>query len=133
MRQFIGVLLQLRVYPKPTVALLNGDALAGGALLATACDFRVSGPDVSIGMTDLTRDVLIPYESLRILREVIGNQRAREVALLGRRFPAADARKMGWLDEVVEVERLDEAARLAGGRIDGDPADSHAPAQTGAA
>lgn len=123
MRQFIGVLLQLRVYPKPTIALLNGHALAGGCLLASACDFRMARPEIRIGMTELTRDVLIPYESLRILREVLGNQKAREVALLGSQFEALKALGVGWVDEVVDGEHLGEAVeRLAGQLAETKPA-----------
>ncbi len=112
-RQLAAVLLALRRCPKPTVAAVQGPAFGGGVGLATACDIAVGGeeaqfrlPEVSLGIVPA---VISPY-----VIEAIGLRQARRYFLSGEAIPAARARELGLLHEVVDSARLGaEALRIA--------------------
>jgi enoyl-CoA hydratase/carnithine racemase len=69
-------------YPGPTVAAINGAAIAGGCVLACACDRRLIGPEAQIGATEVRVGVAFPVAALEVMRYACGD-RAEEVALGG--------------------------------------------------
>ena len=104
----------LFAFPRPVVAALNGHAIAGGCILACACDLRLlaRGGDKPgrIGVPELRVGVPFPAVALEILRFAVPRQHLQELAYVGRTFDADDALARGLVDELVEPERLQERA-----------------------
>ncbi|MGH7935316.1 MAG: enoyl-CoA hydratase/isomerase family protein [Candidatus Binataceae bacterium] len=96
--------------PVPTIAAINGSALAGGCELALHCDLRVAGDDARIGMTVARVGLLVPYDFIRKLIEAIGSANTAQILYTGEPVDAQRALAMGMVHEVVPAARLDEAA-----------------------
>jgi methylglutaconyl-CoA hydratase len=108
-------------FPRPTIAAVNGAAIAGGTGLATMCDFTLAVPEAKFGYTEV-RIGFVPAIVSSILVWQVGHKIARDLLLTGRLFDAAEAHRYGLVNEVVEPERLMEKAReLAAQIIENSP------------
>jgi methylglutaconyl-CoA hydratase len=108
-------------FPRPTIAAVNGAAIAGGTGLATMCDFTLAVPEAKFGYTEV-RIGFVPAIVSSILVWQVGHKIARDLLLTGRLFDASEARRLGLVNEVVPPERLRERAReLAGQLLDNSP------------
>jgi enoyl-CoA hydratase/carnithine racemase len=94
-----GALEALFRFPKPTVAAVNGAAIAGGCIVACACDRRVMAEGARIGASELTVGVPFPVAALEILRHACGS-RTEDVVTGGRLLDASQALQMGLVHEV---------------------------------
>ena len=92
-------------FPKPTVAAVNGAAIAGGTGLATLCDITVASTEAKFGYTEVRIGFIPAIVSSFLVRQV-GEKQARELLLTGRIFDAAEAYRIGLINEVVEPARL---------------------------
>ena len=93
---------------KPTVAMVDGHALAGGAILMLACDFRVASLGAfKIGVTETALGLPLPNGAFQIARFAIPPQSARAVLLAADSFDPERARDLGVVDEVVPQEALE--------------------------
>ena len=102
-----GLLDGLRTFSKPLVAAVNGHAIAGGAVIACACDYRVMARgDGKIGLPELQVGVPFFSVALEIMRGVIPARYQREVLLLGKSFNPEDARERGLVDDIVDSDDL---------------------------
>jgi enoyl-CoA hydratase/carnithine racemase len=101
---------RLEQFPVPTIAAVQGAALAGGCELALHCDLRVAAEDARIGMTVARVGLLVPYDFIRKLIEVIGSANTAQILYTGEPVTAERALQMGMLHEVVPNEKLDSAA-----------------------
>jgi crotonobetainyl-CoA hydratase len=97
-------------FPVPTIAAVQGAALAGGCELALHCDLRVAAQDARIGMTVARVGLLVPYDFIRKLIEVIGSANTAQILYTGEPVTAERALQMGMVHEVVPNEKLDSAA-----------------------
>jgi methylglutaconyl-CoA hydratase len=97
-------------FPKPTIAAVNGAALAGGTGLATLCDFTLAVPDAKFGYTEVKIGFIPAIVSSFLLRQ-LGEKQARDLLLTGRIVDAEDAQRLGLVNEVVEPEKLMQHAR----------------------
>ncbi|WP_410659994.1 enoyl-CoA hydratase/isomerase family protein [Amycolatopsis sp. lyj-112] len=90
-------------FPGPVIAALNGHAIAGGAVLAAACDRRIlsSGPS-RIGITELLVGVPFPLAALEVLRSGFGADVVAELAFLGETHLPDDALRLGLVNEVTD-------------------------------
>jgi methylglutaconyl-CoA hydratase len=86
--------------PKPVVAALNGVALAGGLELALACDLRVSVPGAQLGLPETSIGIIPGAGGTQRLARVVGEGRAKEMILLGRRLGAEEALAWGLVNRV---------------------------------
>jgi methylglutaconyl-CoA hydratase len=110
----IAVLLR-RLYdlPLPTIAAVNGHAIAGGMGLATVCDFTLAVPEAKFGYTE-ARIGFIPAIVSTFLTLQVGEKLARDLLLTARLITAEEAQQMGLVNEVVRDSGLMErAVRLA--------------------
>jgi methylglutaconyl-CoA hydratase len=107
-----------RVYefPKPTIAAVNGAAIAGGTGIATMCDLTLAVPEAKFGYTEV-RIGFVPAIVSSILVWQVGHKIARDLLMTGRLFDAAEAHRYGLVNEVVEPERLMARARELAGMI----------------
>lgn len=97
-------------FPKPTIAAVNGAAMAGGAGIATMCDFTLALAESTFGYTEV-RIGFIPAIVSSILVWQVGHKIARDLLLTGRVFEAAEAQSLGLVNEVVSPKRLLPRAR----------------------
>jgi len=107
-RQAASMFLALDTIPVPVIGRVQGAALGGGAGLAAACDVVVAAEDAVFGFTEVVLGILPAMISPYVVGK-IGLSAARELCLSGARFPAARAREIGLVHEVVTADRLDLA------------------------
>ena len=109
-------------FPKPTIAAVNGPAIAGGTGLATLCDFTLASPEAKFGYTEV-RIGFVPAIVSSFLIANVGEKRARELLLTGRLFGAEEALKLGLVNEIVPPEKLlPRAYELAKQLMENSPA-----------
>lgn len=109
-------------FPKPTIAAVNGAAIAGGCGLATLCDFTLAVPEAKFGYTEVRIGFLPAIVSTFLLRQ-IGEKHARDLLLTGRIITAEEAHRFGMVNEIVPAEKLlDRARELATQLVENSPA-----------
>lgn len=124
MRGFIAegqkVFNRLAALKVPSVAAIHGACAGGGYEITLACDYRIASDDpaTKIGLPETTLGLVPAWGGATRLPRLIGPEKAAEVILKGKLHGAAEALKLGLVDEVVAKEQLLEAARkkLAGGK-----------------
>jgi methylglutaconyl-CoA hydratase len=92
--------------PKPTIAVVQGAAIAGGTGLATMCDFTLAAPGAKFGYTEV-RIGFVPAVVSAFLVLQIGEKQARDLLLTGRLFTSEEALRLGLVNEVVEAHALE--------------------------
>lgn len=97
--------LTLYELPVPTIAAVHGAAIAGGTGLAMICDFTLATPSAKFGFTEV-RIGFVPALVSAFLALQIGDKRSRDLLLTGRLFDAAEAWRLGLVNEVVPPEHL---------------------------
>lgn len=103
-----AAVLALFEHPKPTVAAVNGHALAGGCVLTAAADVALMSGG-TIGLTELTAGVPFPVVPLEIMRHAVG-PKVSSLVLTAKTLKPAAAVAIGLVDEVVPPEQLLPAA-----------------------
>jgi enoyl-CoA hydratase/carnithine racemase len=96
---------------KPTVAAINGVATGAGTQLALACDVRLMAASARFVYREGRLGIIPSHGGVTRLVKLIGLARARDVLLGGEEVSAAEAQRLGLVTEVVEDERLLDAAR----------------------
>jgi methylglutaconyl-CoA hydratase len=109
-------------FPRPTIAAVNGAAIAGGCGLATLCDFTLAVPEAKFGYTEVRIGFVPAIVSTFLLRQ-IGEKQARDLLLTGKIIAADEAQRIGLINEIVPAEGLIERAReLASQLMENSPA-----------
>jgi methylglutaconyl-CoA hydratase len=105
------VLLALDTLPKPTMAVIHGGAVGGGAAFAACCDVALATeaaffaiPEVRVGMP--------PHGVMPFLIRAMGPRSFRRYGLSGERFSAADALRTGLVHQICDTATVDETVRL---------------------
>jgi enoyl-CoA hydratase/carnithine racemase len=98
--------------PKPIVAALNGHTIAGGCMLATACDLRlmVTGK-ARISLNEITFGAPVFAGCLEMLRYCVGSRNAQSIVYSGAMYSAEQALQLGLVDRVSSEDDLAEDAR----------------------
>jgi methylglutaconyl-CoA hydratase len=86
--------------PKPVVAAINGAALGGGLELALCCDLRVAGAHAQLGLPETSLGIIPAAGGTQRLPRMVGEARAKEMILLGRRLTADEALAWGLIHRV---------------------------------
>ncbi|HYX53391.1 MAG TPA: enoyl-CoA hydratase-related protein [Candidatus Limnocylindrales bacterium] len=100
-----GLFRALYDFPKPTIAAVNGAAIAGGTGLATLCDFTLAVPEAKFGYTEVKIGFVPGIVSSYLIANV-GEKRARELLLTGRIFGAEEAQRLGLVNEIIAPDQL---------------------------
>ena len=109
--------------PKPTVAAVTGYALGSGLTLALAADWRISGDNVKVGVTEILAGLIPGGGGLARLVRVVGTGRAKELVYSGRFVDAEEAAALGLVDALVAPDGVyDAAAAWAQRFVDTPPA-----------
>lgn len=120
--QDLGTLLVLmRRHPKPIIAAVHGHALAGGAGLATACDLVLAREDAVFGYPEVHLG-FVPAMVMALLRRVVGEKLAFELAVRGERLGAEEAAQLGLVNRVLPAKGWDEAIAEYAGSLAGESA-----------
>ncbi|WP_437483545.1 enoyl-CoA hydratase-related protein [Sorangium sp. So ce1014] len=96
-RTELGVLARS---PKPVIAAINGVAFGGGLELALLCDLRVAAPHVELALPETSLGIIPGAGGTQRLPRVVGEARAKEMILLGRKLTAAEALAWGLVNRV---------------------------------
>ena len=100
----------LVTFPKPTIAVVQGPAVAGGAGLATACDFVIAAADVYFAYPEVNI-AAAPSMVMQILLRRVPWRVGTAWCMLGRKVPAGEAKDYGLINEVVPSDQLEEVGR----------------------
>lgn len=112
-RELMRLFHRVYTFPKPTIAAINGPAVAGGAGLATACDLAIISEQAQLGYTEVKIGFVAALVGVILVRNV-GEKHAKELLLTGKLITAQEAYRMGLVNRVVPPEQvLDEALALA--------------------
>jgi 3,2-trans-enoyl-CoA isomerase len=116
--KFTNLYTYLFTYPKPLVAALNGHAIAGGCMLALACDYRimVSGK-AKISLNEITFGSSVFAGSIAMLKFLVGGKNAQAVLYDGTMYSAQAASHLGLIDQVSSDEKLVRDAREVARRL----------------
>jgi enoyl-CoA hydratase len=96
-----SVATSLAGLPMPTIAAIEGNALGGGLELALCCDIRIASERARLGLPEVRLAVTPGAGGTQRLPRIVGSARARELILTGRVVSAAEAERIGLVNEVV--------------------------------
>src|SRR5215470_6398467 len=95
--------------PKPTIAMINGHAIAGGLVMALACDYRLAlEGDYRIGLNEIAIGASFPKAAFEIVRLRLTHARGSELLLGAALYPAGQALRLGVADELFPADKLQE-------------------------
>ena len=118
---------ELLAFPKPTVALMQGHAIAGGLVLVLACDYRLGADaDYKIGLNELAIGAAYPRVALEIVRLRLTHARASELLLGAAIYPASQATRLGVVDELLPAETCQATALRRAARLGAFPREPYA-------
>lgn len=98
----------IRNSPRPVIAAVNGFAVGGGNELVVACDLAIAADTAIFGQTGVSIGSAPVLGGTNFLSMSIGEKRAKEVAFMCRRYKAAEALDLGWINTVVAPEQLED-------------------------
>jgi enoyl-CoA hydratase len=120
--EFNALILDLFSYQGPTAAVLGGHAVAGGCLLAHACDLRVMATGKArVGLSELNLGVPVPGDSLRMLRARLSSAAVDHLVFRGDGFTAERAREFGIIHRTAPPDDVVTATQIELGKLAGRP------------
>lgn len=109
--EFFANLRTLARSPIPIAVAITGHSPAGGAVLTLFCDHRVMAEgDFKIGLNEVQVGLTLSEAIYGPLRRLVGARQAERLAVAGALIPAAEARVLGWVDQLAPVEEVVERA-----------------------
>jgi enoyl-CoA hydratase len=122
-----GLLHTVLTFPKPVIAAINGHAIAGGCILAAACDHRVmTEGNGRIGIPELAVGVPFPALPLQIMVARVADGALRDLVFSGRTVQIDEARTLGLIDEKCPSGMLLDRAHEVAGKLMAIPAGAFA-------
>lgn len=101
----------LYCFPRPTIAAINGHAIAGGMVLALCCDYRIARTDnCRLGLAEVRVGVPYPLAAIEAAAAELPRQAGRNMILFRRDIDATTALEWGVVDQLMPAEDLMEAA-----------------------
>lgn len=101
----------LRSCPKPTLAMIRGYCIGGGAALALNCDIRIAADDSRFSVPAAKLGLGYRFAGIKRLAEIVGPSFAAEIFYTGRQFSSAEALQMGLINRLVSVADLESYTR----------------------
>ena len=109
-RSFLNELTEvwsfIRMFPKPTIAAINGVVVGAGFELTLVCDFRLSAKTARLGSAEVRINQPMTDASTYLLPRLIGEAKAKEISMTGDILDAEEAGRIGLVNTVVEAEAL---------------------------
>ncbi len=101
-------------FPKPVIAAINGFALGGGCEIAMACDIRLASEKAKFGQPEVNLGIIPGYGGTQRLPRLVGRGKAMQLILTGAIIDAAEAYRIGLVEEVYAPDQLmDKAFEMA--------------------
>jgi 2-ketocyclohexanecarboxyl-CoA hydrolase len=97
----------IRRSPRPVIAAVNGVAVGGGNELVVACDFAIAAESATLGQVGPRVGSAPVIGGTNMLSMSVGEKRGKEISMLCRRYTAAEAHEMGWVNAVAPDEELE--------------------------
>jgi enoyl-CoA hydratase len=113
---------RLASFPAPVIAALNGHALGGGAEVAVAADIRLAADDIKIGFNQVALEIMPAWGGAERLAALVGKSRAMLLAGTGIVLDAADAERIGLIDQVLPRSTFEQDWRRVARALSGRPA-----------
>ena len=115
--KFNNLVKQIFMYPKPVVSSINGHCIAGGCVLAMACDFRImNDQQAKISINEINFGSTLFSSAVEILKYSTGERNAERIILSGEMYNAENALKNGMVDSICSKEQLtDRSLEIARG------------------
>jgi enoyl-CoA hydratase/carnithine racemase len=107
----VEVLQRIERSKLPTIAMVHGDAIAGGCELALHCDLRVMADGARIGMPLARIGLIVPFKLGQKLVEIIGPAHTRHLMFTGRPIDARRAHEIGMVHQVVPAAEIEAATQ----------------------
>jgi 2-ketocyclohexanecarboxyl-CoA hydrolase len=98
---------EIRRSPRPVIAAVNGVAVGGGNELVVACDFAIAAESATLGQVGPRVGSAPVIGGTNFLSMSVGEKRGKEVSMLCRRYTAAQAYEMGWVNAVAPDAELE--------------------------
>ncbi len=122
MSGFSDAMRHLLTMPIPTIAAINGHAIAGGAVMALMCDYRImTDGDALIGLNEAQLGIGLPAIVIEPLRARVPSRSWAPIALAGELFEPAEALALGLVDDVTEADDLLDLAVVRAAELAGSP------------
>ena len=106
----ISVFRKLERMRQPTVAMIQGDALAGGCELALHCDLRVASEAARFSIPVARLGFILPFAFAQKLVEIVGPALARQILFTGQPIAAKRAYEIGMIHQFVAADELESAS-----------------------
>jgi len=110
---FHALLAQIEDAGKPVVMAIHGTALGGGLEVAMAGHFRLAAPSAQMGQPEVNLGLIPGAEGTQRLPRLVGVEKALEMCISGRPIGAAEAVRLGLVDQIVEGDLETDAVRFA--------------------
>ena len=105
-----SLLMRVDMFPKPTIAAVNGFALGGGCELSLACDIRIASEKAKFGQPEVGLGIIPGFGGTQRMARIIGTGPAMELIFTADTIDAKQAEKTGMVNHVVPAEELMDAA-----------------------
>lgn len=112
-----AVFRKIETLDKPVIACVRGFALGGGCELALACAIRIAADDAKFGQPEVKLGVIPGYGGSQRLPRLVGRGAALKLLLTGAIIDAAEALRIGLVDDVVPAAELMQRAEALAGEI----------------
>lgn len=104
----LDVQMQIRRLPKPVIAMVNGYAIGGGHVLHVICDLTIASENAIFGQTGPKVGSFDAGFGSSYLARIVGQKKAREIWFLCQQYDANEAERMGLVNKVVPLDRLED-------------------------
>lgn len=121
-RDFQGLFEEVKHFPRPTIAAVNGYALGGGCELALACDFCIATENARFGLPEVALGAIPAAGGTQRLPRAIGLAKAKEMLFTGDPIDAQEALRIGLVNKVVPADSLLQEAKGLAKRLIAKPA-----------
>jgi enoyl-CoA hydratase len=116
--RFIAVWDTIEKLPQPVIAKVAGFAFGGGCLTALSCDLIIASENSKFGQQEINFGIL---GGPAILPRLVGKHKAAEIVMLGEVFNANEAYRIGIVNRIVPLEKLDEVTEEIAQKLAGKP------------
>jgi enoyl-CoA hydratase len=120
-------LLAFLRFPKPTVAMVQGHAIAGGLVIVLACDYRLGmDGEYRIGLNEVAIGASFPLSAFEVVRLRLTHQQASELLLGAAIYPASQGMRLGVVDELIPADKFEETVMRRAARLGSFPRGAYA-------
>ena len=108
---------KIEIFDKPVIAAINGYALGGGLEMAVACDIRIASEKASFGTPEINLGLIPSWGGCVRIPKLVGRAKAAQIILMGERFDAKEAERLGLVNKVVPPDELKSTAMYIAGQL----------------